>query len=77
MTILESSDQDPSLMRLWSLITELSEQLNQNREISTSIYSQAGGIKVRFVSPPFSCRAHKLLPQTQAVHSQTGFVLRR
>ncbi|KAJ7857679.1 hypothetical protein B0H14DRAFT_2442998 [Mycena olivaceomarginata] len=59
MTILESSDQDPSLMRLWSLITELSEQLNQNREISTSIYSQAGGIK------------------TQAVHSQTGFVLRR
>ncbi|KAJ7043995.1 hypothetical protein C8F04DRAFT_1071248 [Mycena alexandri] len=59
MTILDTSDQDPSLMKLWSLITELSEQLNQNREVSAGIYTQAGGIK------------------TQAVHSQTGFVLRR
>ncbi|KAJ6557358.1 hypothetical protein DFH09DRAFT_1163897 [Mycena vulgaris] len=60
MTILDtSSDQDPSLMRLWSLITELSDQLNQNRDISAGIYQQAGGIK------------------TQAVHAQTGFVLRR
>ncbi|KAJ7645478.1 hypothetical protein DFH06DRAFT_586520 [Mycena polygramma] len=59
MTILDSSDQDPSLMKLWALITELSEQLNQNREVSAGIYAQAGGIK------------------TQAVHSQTGFVLRR
>ncbi|KAJ6584871.1 hypothetical protein B0H19DRAFT_399204 [Mycena capillaripes] len=59
MTILDSSDQDPTLMKLWSLITELSEQLNQNREVSANIYAQAGGIK------------------TQAVHSQTGFVLRR
>ncbi|KAJ6508936.1 hypothetical protein C8R45DRAFT_969355 [Mycena sanguinolenta] len=59
MTILDSSDQDPSLMKLWSLISELGEQLNQNREVSANIYSQAGGIK------------------TQAVHSQTGFVLRR
>ncbi|KAF8208811.1 hypothetical protein K438DRAFT_1961371 [Mycena galopus ATCC 62051] len=58
MTILET-DQDPTLMKLWALITELGEQLNQNREVSASIYSQAGGIK------------------TQAVHSQTGFVLRR
>ncbi|KAJ7758525.1 hypothetical protein DFH07DRAFT_710847, partial [Mycena maculata] len=59
MTILDTSDQDPSLMKLWSLITELSEQLNQNRDISAGIYQQAGGIK------------------TQAVHAQTGFVLRR
>ncbi|KAJ6619523.1 hypothetical protein B0H10DRAFT_2026029 [Mycena sp. CBHHK59/15] len=59
MTILDASDQDPSLMKLWSLITELSEQLNQNRDISAGIYQQAGGIKA------------------QAVHAQTGFVLRR
>ncbi|KAF7346176.1 hypothetical protein MSAN_01844400 [Mycena sanguinolenta] len=59
MTILDSSDQDPTLMKLWALINELGEQLNQNREVSANIYSQAGGIK------------------TQAVHSQTGFVLRR
>ncbi|KAJ7459736.1 hypothetical protein FB451DRAFT_1141531 [Mycena latifolia] len=59
MTILDTSDQDPSLMKLWSLITELSDQLNQNRDVSAGIYQQAGGIK------------------TQAVHAQTGFVLRR
>ncbi|KAJ7095984.1 hypothetical protein B0H15DRAFT_774547 [Mycena belliarum] len=49
---------DP-ISRLWSLITELSDQLNQNRDVSAGIYQQAGGIK------------------TQAVHAQTGFVLRR
>ncbi|KAJ7505438.1 hypothetical protein B0H11DRAFT_2154251 [Mycena galericulata] len=59
MTILDTSDQDPSLMKLWSLITELSEQLNQNRDLSAGIYQQTGGIK------------------TQAIHAQTGFVLRR
>ncbi|KAJ7175740.1 hypothetical protein C8R46DRAFT_857998, partial [Mycena filopes] len=49
MTILDSFDQDPSLMKLWSLITELSEQLNQNRELSAGIYAQAGGIKTQAV----------------------------
>ncbi|KAJ7696047.1 hypothetical protein B0H17DRAFT_1178107 [Mycena rosella] len=56
MTIL---DADQDLSRLWALIAELSEQLNQNRDASAGIYQQAGGIK------------------TQAVHAQTGFVLRR
>ncbi|KAJ7644029.1 hypothetical protein FB45DRAFT_896717 [Roridomyces roridus] len=59
MTILDGSEQDPNLTKLWALITELSEQLNHNRDVSAGIYQQAGGIK------------------TQAVHSQTGFVLRR
>jgi hypothetical protein len=78
MTILDSSDQDPSLMKLWSLITELSEQLNQNREVSAGIYAQAGGIKVRFINfLVFRAKLTMLVAQTQAVHSQTGFVLRR
>jgi hypothetical protein len=46
MTILDSSDQDPGLTRLWSLITELSEQLNNVRDISAEIYQQTAGIKV-------------------------------
>ncbi|KAJ7212245.1 hypothetical protein GGX14DRAFT_550810 [Mycena pura] len=50
---------DNRLMKLWTLITELSDQLNQNRDISAAVYQQAGGIK------------------TQAIHTQTGFVLRR
>ncbi|KAF9468605.1 hypothetical protein BDZ94DRAFT_1279690 [Collybia nuda] len=57
MAVLENGDQD--LMQLWGLITELSEQLNQNRSVSVSLYAQADNIK------------------NQAVHSQTGFVLRR
>jgi len=57
MTILDNSEQD--LLQLWSLIAELSDQLNQNRSLSVSLHAQAGSIK------------------NQAVHSQTGFVLRR
>ncbi|KAF7299122.1 hypothetical protein MIND_00860600 [Mycena indigotica] len=58
MTILENPED--SLAKLWALIQELSDQLNQNRDVSASIYQQAGGIK-----------------KTQAIHAQTGFVLRR
>jgi len=43
MTVFEGAD---DLGQLWSLITELSEQLNQNRNISVSLYTQAGDIKV-------------------------------
>ncbi|KAG7443135.1 uncharacterized protein BT62DRAFT_982274 [Guyanagaster necrorhizus] len=57
MTILDNNDQD--LMQLWQIITELSEQLNQNRSLSVSLYAQAGNVK------------------SQAVHTQSGFVLRR
>ncbi|KAJ7600952.1 hypothetical protein C8J56DRAFT_911685, partial [Mycena floridula] len=58
MTILENSS-DHDLMSLWGIITELSEQLNQNRSLAVSLYAQAGGLK------------------NQAIHTQTGFVLRR
>ncbi|KAJ7069900.1 hypothetical protein C8F01DRAFT_1016107 [Mycena amicta] len=57
MTILDNSDD--ALGKLWQLIQDLSDQLNQNRDVSAAIYHQAGGIK------------------TQAIHAQTGFVLRR
>lgn len=43
MAVLDNNDQD--LMQLWSLITELSEQLSQNRSVSVSLYAQAGNIK--------------------------------
>jgi len=44
MTILDNSEQD--LLQLWSLIAELSDQLNQNRSLSVSLHAQAGSIKV-------------------------------
>jgi len=58
MAIIEGNN-DHDLMQLWSVITELGEQLSQNRAMSVSLYGLAGKIK------------------TQAVNSQTGFVLRR
>ncbi|KAK7690350.1 hypothetical protein QCA50_007007 [Cerrena zonata] len=46
-------------MRLWNLLNEVSDQLNQNRSISNTLHNIAGGVKA------------------QAIHSQTGFVLRK
>ncbi|KAG7088561.1 hypothetical protein E1B28_012542 [Marasmius oreades] len=56
MTIVEGGDE---ISQLWGVITELSEQLNQNRNLSVALFGAAGKVK------------------SQALHSQTGFVLRR
>jgi len=50
---------DQEMMRLWGIISELSEQLNQHRATASALRNQAEVIK------------------SQAIHSQTGFVLRR
>ncbi|KDQ62562.1 hypothetical protein JAAARDRAFT_54489 [Jaapia argillacea MUCL 33604] len=50
---------DQEILRVWGLISELSEQLTQNRSLSAALHAQLGKVK------------------TQAIHSQTGFVLRR
>ncbi|KAH9846358.1 hypothetical protein C2E23DRAFT_890928 [Lenzites betulinus] len=47
------------IMRVWSLLSEMSEQLSQNRSSAVNIHGLADGVKA------------------QAIHSQTGFVLRR
>jgi hypothetical protein len=44
MTILDGGDDE--LLRLWALIAELSEELNQNRALAVSLYSQASNVKV-------------------------------
>lgn len=50
MAIVDSNhDQDLSHMnQLWSLISELSEQLSQNRSLAVSLYSQADVVNVCF-----------------------------
>ncbi|CDO75427.1 hypothetical protein BN946_scf184916.g11 [Trametes cinnabarina] len=50
---------DPDVMRVWALVSELSEQLSQNRSTSVNLHALTDGVKA------------------QAIHSQTGFVLRR
>jgi hypothetical protein len=44
MAIVE--DNENELSRLWSLIQELSKQLNQNRSLSVSLVTQTGDVKV-------------------------------
>lgn len=43
---LLSEEMDSDLLRLWSLINELSEQLNNNRVIAASLQQQAAQAKV-------------------------------
>ncbi|OSD07427.1 hypothetical protein PYCCODRAFT_1403042 [Trametes coccinea BRFM310] len=50
---------DPDVMRVWALVSELSEQLSQNRSTSVNLHALTDGVKA------------------QAIHSQTGFALRR
>ncbi|KAI0366911.1 hypothetical protein BV20DRAFT_1025427 [Pilatotrama ljubarskyi] len=57
--IMDSTGDPDVIMRLWGLLSEVSEQLSQNRSTAVSIHGLADGVKA------------------QAIHSQTGFVLRR
>jgi len=59
MVVMDSTNGEQDIMRIWSLLTEVSEQLTQNRSVSISIHNLTSGVK------------------SQAIHSQTGFVLRR
>jgi hypothetical protein len=52
MVILENSG-EYDLMQLWAIITELGEQLSQNRSMSVSLGGLAGKIKVFFVTYSF------------------------
>ncbi|KAF4617461.1 hypothetical protein D9613_006090 [Agrocybe pediades] len=50
MAIIEGGGNDHDLMQLWSVITELGEQLTQNRSMSVSLYGLAGKIKNQAVN---------------------------
>ncbi|TFK27996.1 hypothetical protein FA15DRAFT_665752 [Coprinopsis marcescibilis] len=44
MAILENNEADPTT-QLWTLITQLGEQLSQNQSMSVSLYTMAGKVK--------------------------------
>lgn len=46
MVVMDVGNGDQDVMRIWSLLTEVSEQLTQNRSLSVSLHSLTGGIKV-------------------------------
>jgi hypothetical protein len=45
MAVMETN-YDQEMMQLWSVIADLSDQLNQHRSLAASLHAQAGGIKV-------------------------------
>lgn len=45
MAIMEGN-YEQEMMRLWAVISEMSEALNQHRAVAASLHAQAGGIKV-------------------------------
>ncbi|KAI0775539.1 hypothetical protein BD413DRAFT_277887 [Trametes elegans] len=53
------SNGDPDVLRVWTMLSEVSEQLSQNRSAAVNLHALADGVK------------------GQAIHTQTGFVLRR
>jgi hypothetical protein len=65
-------------MQLWRIVTELTEQLAQNRSITASLQAQAGAVNV-------SCGKCSLTGinslyfalKSAASHQGTGFALRR
>ena len=42
-----SEEMDSDLLRLWGLVAELSDQLNNNRAVAAALQAQAGQVKVR------------------------------
>lgn len=71
-------DAPSELERLWSLLSELSAQLSHNRVQTEELHRRAEELKVR-PRPARPGDADPLPPpsQTQAIHTQTGFTLRR
>lgn len=47
MAIMDAN-YDQEMMRLWGIISDLSEQLNQHRATASALRNQAEGIKVGF-----------------------------
>lgn len=47
MAIMDAN-YDQEMMRLWGIISDLSEQLNQHRATASALRNQAEGIKVSF-----------------------------
>ncbi|KAI0632048.1 hypothetical protein C8Q77DRAFT_1123547 [Trametes polyzona] len=59
MVIMDPNAENDAIMRVWALLSEMSEQLSHNRSTSVNIHGLADGVKA------------------EAIHAQTGFVLRR
>ncbi|KAH9911501.1 uncharacterized protein B0H18DRAFT_892721 [Fomitopsis serialis] len=46
---MDSTNGEQDIMRIWSLLTEVSEQLTQNRSVSISIHNLTSGVKSQSV----------------------------
>lgn len=74
------ADRVDVIHRLWQLLTELSAQLSANKEHCDSLKRQCEQLKVRpIIHTTLSSVSNPSLLeyQTQAIHTGTGFTLRR
>lgn len=82
-TVLRHSDKnstsrmDNELLRVWQLISELSEQLAANQKITSNLLSQAGNLKVSILIIYPACNPSTNTEQNQASDTASGFTLRR
>jgi hypothetical protein len=76
---LLSEEMDNDLLRLWALVAELSDQLNNNRAMTAALQAQANQVKVwcNAGCHALTCLTSLIITKGQAIHSGTGFVLRR
>ena len=44
--VVLSNNEEMDVMQLWSIITQLGEQLSQNQAMSVALYTTAGKVKV-------------------------------
>ena len=47
--VVLSNNEEMDVMQLWSIITQLGEQLSQNQAMSVALYTTAGKVKVGLV----------------------------
>ena len=48
MLVMDPSG-DPDVLRVWALLTEVSEQVGQNRAAAVNLHALADGTKVRWL----------------------------
>ena len=63
MAIMDAN-YDQEMMRLWGIISDLSEQLNQHRATASALRNQAEGIKVSLRLMPFVAKV--FIPDVRA-----------
>lgn len=75
MAIMDADRFEHDVMKLWTLVVDLSDQLSQTKQVASTLRNETIKLKVR--RPVVVLLCTDVLYQAQALHSETGFVFRR